>query len=407
MGVGFQTVTVNRRLNVTTDGYGLKPNLSGYLSQFQPPKFELGIGDVDALVNPRLGDDKGDSDTDKSFQPARDHASKANDSVFDTGTNAVEDKPAISEASPIKPEPFKSAAKPVETAKPAVAVKPAPAASEPKTPKAVAEPPKPVAEPAKPAPTAESAANSSGVFDKPSPFASAPPPPRPEEKEAPVAAAPKAPVAPLGSAPIPGLQGSASKADSPNKPPAAPLGSAPIPGLQSSSSNDDAPAKPPTAPLGSAPIPGLGSSATKDDRPAKPPVAPLGSAPIPPSQPAKAETAPGTPIDIEVTGEIPLATTGDKPDFESTVVMAPEPKNKVAKSLENKIAKNADGSLDFESTMVVAPDATLSNKEGESEAVKPTGNSTDQFINRVKEQLSDSEKAGGDKDKAFISTTPV
>ena len=84
-------------------------------------------------------------------------------------------------------------------------------------------------------------------------------------------------------------------------------------------------------------------------------------------------------------------------DFESTMVIAPEPKAQI-KNVEIKEAK-ANEPPDFESTMVITPDATLSNK--------PAGNSTDAFIDRVKEQLSSSEKSSDDKDGAYISTTPV
>ena len=46
--------------------------------------------------------------------------------------------------------------------------------------------------------------------------------------------------------------------------------------------------------------------------------------------------------------------------------------------------------------MVIAPDAALSNK--------PSGNSTEAFIERVKEQLADS--PAKPNDKTFISTIP-
>ena len=42
---------LNRRLNVTADGYGLKPSLNAYLSQFSAPNFEIGVGDVAELIN--------------------------------------------------------------------------------------------------------------------------------------------------------------------------------------------------------------------------------------------------------------------------------------------------------------------------------------------------------------------
>jgi hypothetical protein len=58
----------------------------------------------------------------------------------------------------------------------------------------------------------------------------------------------------------------------------------------------------------------------------------------------------------------------------------------------NKIADP----LDFESTIIIPPDATLSNK--------PSTNSNGDFIDRVKKQLSNSDSAD-DEDEAFIQTT--
>ncbi|MDH3858452.1 MAG: hypothetical protein OEV07_10695, partial [Gammaproteobacteria bacterium] len=59
---------LNRRLHVTADGYGLKPNLNAYLSQFSAPKFEIGVG---TAVDPREKL-KAARDT-MRFEPARDH----------------------------------------------------------------------------------------------------------------------------------------------------------------------------------------------------------------------------------------------------------------------------------------------------------------------------------------------
>lgn len=42
---------LNRRLNVTSDSYGLKPNLKSYLNQFSPPRFELGVANVADVVS--------------------------------------------------------------------------------------------------------------------------------------------------------------------------------------------------------------------------------------------------------------------------------------------------------------------------------------------------------------------
>jgi len=67
---------LNRRLNVTSDGYGLKPNLSAYLSQFSAPNFEQGVGDVDELISVRMvSNDDSTAEESEHQQPARDHAS--------------------------------------------------------------------------------------------------------------------------------------------------------------------------------------------------------------------------------------------------------------------------------------------------------------------------------------------
>ena len=44
---------MNRRLNVQSDGYGLKPNLRTYLKQFSPPKFDSAVGNLDGSINIR------------------------------------------------------------------------------------------------------------------------------------------------------------------------------------------------------------------------------------------------------------------------------------------------------------------------------------------------------------------
>lgn len=197
---------LNRRLNVTSDGYGLKPNLRSYLSQFSPPEFELGAGAVDELVqarlpqkNPRQNDEK------QAYEPARDHARK-----------------------------------PADAKPPAQPVRKAAAAASAATPK-----------PAGAAAQEEHAAQSpgpGGVFNKPSPFAAAPANTQTGSSKAPESASPR-PAPTLGSAPIPSAQspreepGKASR-----KPPAAPPGSAPIPSTKPATptqSKDAIPPKPP------------------------------------------------------------------------------------------------------------------------------------------------------------------
>jgi len=183
---------LNRRLYATTDGYGMKPNLNAYLSQFKPPKFEIGVGDVNQLVSAKLSPEAARENARKDFEPARDHAPEA-----------------------------------------AAAAEPAPPV--------VAQ----VPEVAEPAAQAEAPG---GVFNKPSPFASAPAPgvadPQPAEN---VESIRRPPAAPLGSAPIPGMASSATgvepEAEPMPIPEAAPM---PVPEAEPS---------PPVAPLGSAPIP--------------------------------------------------------------------------------------------------------------------------------------------------------
>jgi hypothetical protein len=173
---------LNRRLHVTADGYGLKPNLSVYLSQFKPPKFNLGVGDVDDLVDQKL---PADANVDKGFEPARDHAA-------DTAS-AAKSEPASKPAPPTAPE--------------------------------VEDLPETIGDPVV----------STGAFEKLSSFESAPEAAEPEKKEEP---ARKPPAAPLGSAPIPGVASQAAPEAKPEpapeatRPPVAPLGSAPIPPSQ-------------------------------------------------------------------------------------------------------------------------------------------------------------------------------
>ena len=322
---------LNRRLNVTSDGYGLKPNLSAYLGQFSAPQFEQGVGDVDSLVSLKLAN-KSDTKAEESHrqQPARDHSGNSGNAV-----------PAVkSAARPAVKATAKPAAKPAAPAPAAPAPAPAaraPAAAAPtaaKPAKTPAQQPAAAAstkETKAPAPTEEKSAieprtdagTSSGVFDKPSPFASAP--------------------APEPSTPV------ESTKPAPYKAPTAALGSAPIPGM--TSLQDEKPmAKPATAPLGSAPIP-TDDSILDDDLP-----------PLPP-------------IDIELadTFPIPEAKLAELPDEPEAAVVP-----------------------DFEATMIIAPDASLSNKA--------SGNSTEAFIERVKEQLSGSPSEK--EEEPFTSTIP-
>ncbi|MCP4766698.1 MAG: hypothetical protein GY875_10530 [Gammaproteobacteria bacterium] len=268
---------LNRRLHATANDYGMKPNLNAYLSQFKPPKFEIGVGDVNQLVSAKLPSEATQADVRKDFEPARDHAPEA------VAAATVSDQPATD-----APE--------------------------------VAELPEKIGE----------TLSLTGVFDKPSPFASTP--------------------APEVADPQP-----AENVESIPRPPAAPLGSAPIPGVASSA----AAVEPETEPM---PVPEAEPS---------PPVAPLGSAPIPPSQPAEPASnviPPIPPVDIELTGETEIPQE-----------IAAEP--------------------DYDTTVVIKPDAaTMGKNQAKS--------STDAFIARVKEQLSNPESQPGKDEDAFTSTVP-
>jgi hypothetical protein len=309
---------LNRRLNVTSDGYGLKPSLNAYLSHFEAPKFELGVGDVNDEVNAIAAADDDTSPGTRAardtarFEPARDRATieqAAAKAMVETAA-ASKPKPAPAAASPA-PAPAAAEKAPETPAEPAVFDKPSPFASAPIP---------PADKPVKTDPPAEAA-----VFDKPSPFASAPTLSA-EEPTPPEPARSPAPVAPLGSAPIPGTQDSTATMPVPEIPaPAAPLGSAPIP-----------PSEPPK---------------------------PAASAPA-----AAKVIPPKPPVDIDLGfGD---ASTEDKPESEDD---------------------------DFIETVVI-PNAGAMNDD-------KSRNSTDAFIARVKEQLSTSEPPAGNE-KDFTSTIP-
>ena len=320
---------LNRRLNVTADGYGLKPSLNAYLSQFSAPNFELGVGNVAELINLEKKPESAAADPgtiSARYEPAKDHT------------------PVVEAAAEAPAELPQEIAAPEQTAEPAdqggVFDKPSPFASAPVPP---AEAPAPVAAESAAKPSADAA-----VFDKPSPFASAPVPP---VEDAPPAAAAKSspgPAAPLGSAPIPPMGGSATTSAAKEKaPPRTPLGSAPIPPMQE-------PAAPPAAPLGSAPIPAAKPAASKAE-----------------SKPAAAKIPPKPPVDFD------LGSAGD--DVK-----------------EDKVEAEED---EFINTVVIPPNAAASSKKAGS-------NSTDAFIARVKEQLSSPEQIPENKPDPFSSTIP-
>jgi hypothetical protein len=102
----------------------------------------------------------------------------------------------------------------------------------------------------------------------------------------------------------------------------------------------------------------------------RPPVAPLGSAPIPPSQPAESAASvipPKPPVDLDLTDLQVPAESADENDYDSTVVIKPDA-------------------------------ATMGKKQAK--------NSTDAFIERVKEQLSSPENLPENDEDAFTSTIP-
>ena len=384
---------LNRRLNVTSDGYGLKPNLSAYLGQFSAPMFEQGVGDIDELVSTKMVSND-NSKSEERQQPARDHASSP------ANAEPVA-KPAAPAAAEQAPEPMtETAATTVdETASTAVtqAAINAAEASEPAPSDLAASEAESKSEPSSEAKA--DAGTSSGVFDKPSPFASAPPPAAKTsaEKEEPARRAP--PTSSLGSAPIPGVDSSHT-----SKPPASPLGSAPIPDMASPQDKESA-ARPPVASLGSAPIPMSDSILDDDSIPSSSPIdiELTDSFPMPEDMPEvmPEETLaelPDEPI-AELPDESPEKAEDEaEPDFEATMVIAPDASlsSKPTDKSTEEIEDEADP--DFEATMVIAPDASLSSK--------PSDNSTEAFIERVKEQLADSPAQPDSNQKPFISTVP-
>jgi hypothetical protein len=315
---------LNRRLNVTSDGYGLKPNLSAYLGQFSAPKFEQGVGDIDSLVSLKLANKSNTEADEKRLQPARDHSAKTDDAVVAVNSSAT----PVTE--PVQQTPAAATAEQSSTPEPSPE-EPAPMTTD--------------------IPAAE-AGTSSGVFDKPSPFASAPAPSTPTEADKPA----------------------------PYKPPTAVLGSAPTPGM--ASTQDDKPVtKPAAAPLGSAPIPARDSILDDDS--------------IPPLPPIDIELTDSFPIPEDVQSEM-LAELPENLRSEMLAELPEEVPEKSPDEPEISDEPEIPDEPDFEATMVIAPDATLSSKAA--------GNSTEAFIERVKGQLSES--PGQKNEEPFNSTVP-
>jgi hypothetical protein len=347
---------LNRRLQITVDGYGLKPSLNAYLSHFSAPKFEVGVGNIAEVVNLKPG------------KPAEAEAPAA----------APKSRARPAEPKKAAPAGQPKAAAPAQPKQPSAAPK-APASTQPKQPAPAAKP----AEAAKPASAAtkppaqskqQASSESSGVFDKPSPFASKPKPGEPEARQA---AEPKrwsAPSAPLGSAPIP--QDSAPAAD--KAPARAPLGSAPIP-------------------QGPAPEP---APAPAQETAGKPEPAPATQV-IPPKPPVDFDLGGGDEKPAEAQAE------DDGDEFSQTLIIPPEGDDaksaeEAQKPAEQKPAEAGNAGqqaeTDFESTLIIPPDAG-------GPAEEKSKKSGDAFIARVKEQLSSSDPIGDDK-KDFTSTIP-
>ena len=392
---------LNRRLQMSIDGYGLKPTLSAYLSHFTAPKFEIGVGNVAEVFNLKQGEPDGNQ------------------------TRTAEPKQPQKQAAPASREAASAAKAPVARAPAAKA----PAAKAPvaKAPAAKAPAPKPPAArtPASKAPTTKAPApkatatppaettSGSGVFDKPSPFASAPKPPtEPEPKTAPPSRS-TAPRAPLGSAPIPGMQNSAPAASEPPTPdpevpaqerpapdpapPRAPLGSAPIPPSQEPKSEVKvAPPKPPVdfeLGIDDSDAAKQTDATAEDDEFARTVVIPPGGV----GEAKKPEAGAESGGNSSPTAQAPA----DDDDFSSTLVIPPD----ASASLRQDVRKSTDNDADqsgeegFVNTEVIPPEddpATDSNKSQKS---------SDEFIARVKQQLSSSEPISDDE-KDFTSTIP-
>lgn len=408
---------LNRRLGNTSDGYGLKPNLNAYLSQFSAPKFELGVGDV-AEVLPLKKEEAGSDepasraarDTQR-FESARDHAAVAEAAARAATASKTAERPATDAVSPMPAakaaEPVVPQAKAVEAAAAPQAASPEPAAKAPEpAAKAVESQPAPAAKPAEsqPAPAAAKPAELAAdavVFDKPSPFASAPA--IADEQPAAASASTGAAVfdkpSPFASAPAPVAEAPAAQNNSADaavfdKP--SPFASAPsTPADEPPGAADTLRSPAPIAPLGSAPIPTMQGAddsmpvpeaelvKTAAEEPPAPPSAPLGSAPIPPSDtPSPAEHKPAAAAKI-IPPKPPV-------DIDLGIGGKDTPAEQVEASSEDD---------DFIETVVIPPNAGLSSQE-------KSRNSTDAFIARVKEQLSSNEPMKAENGKDFTSTIP-
>ncbi len=380
---------LNRRLNVTADGYGLKPNLRAYLSQFSPPKFEVGAGEV-----PEAGSaPKPQTAPDAAKQTAAPVAGKSPESTtanpevsaaershqFEVALDRAREKLETEPKAPSAPVTAPREAAPEPKAEPAAAA-PEPPAPEPEPPAARTEPPQP-----EPAP--ESA------FKQPSPFASGPTTPTGEtaavepaqkaefDKPSPFAAAPRSPAADSG-VPASGRRPTAKAAFDQSPFASAPSGGGADPGLTS-----EIPAPDPE--VFNQPLPDESDMAAAEPEPSAPRAK---AAPETPARiPAKPDVIPPKPpVDFDLTSESGAKARPDAPPADAK----PEP---------------VDDDDPFIQTVVMPPP----NGGGKQE--EAPRNSTDAFIARVKQQLSspDSTQFETDKDKdkdkeqdPFSSTIP-
>ena len=373
---------LNRRLNVTADGYGLKPSLNAYLSQFSAPKFEIGVGNVD-LAKPGESGEAGTASATMSarYEPAKDHSP-----VKTAAVDIAATKPPAETVEPT-PVPLPETIGPAADAEPAaeavVLDKSSPFASAPILPVAT---PAPVttdtdAQAAAPAPVATDtdaqAADQAAVFDKASPFASAPVPPIEDPAPAPAAkAAPKrspAPAAALGSAPIPSMKPAGNAAKSP------PVDS-PIP-----------------------PKPPVDFDLAKETNGANQETAEV-----------KDETYTNTVIIPQIT--VPPSTAASSKDganqetaevedetYTNTVVI-PQitvPPSTAASSKDGANQETAEVEDETYTNTVVIPQITVPPSKDAAQK-----NSTDAFIAKVKKQLTTSEPAAEKGTDSFSSTIP-
>ena len=385
---------LNRRLQVAIDGYGLKPSLDRYLSHFSVPKFEAGVGNVAEVV--KLAAGKGVSSTAKAA--AAKSAAKANPTASADGSPPADDskptassQPAAAANTEAKAKPAASAdgSPPADDSKPAASSQPAAAANtEAKANPAASADGSPPADDGKPAASSKPAATAKPAAAKPAAEA------KPAEPEQRPATPEQKPAVAAKPAPEP-----AAKSESK---PAAPAEKSAH--FESSGVFD----KP--SPFASKPKPESPTEDAKAPEPRRsPPSQPLGSAPIPPST---ADTKPGDPSPLEKPSVPPLDITLDGDTFAeltgqpsepaasepadgdpavSTLITSPGEDDPKPAEAESSTDSNAEdwSNEEMQSTVIITPDASLSANEKSKK-------SGDEFIEKVKKQMSSPEPIGED-----------